>query len=124
MHISRVEPNGDPTAGTIQRDRSLLNGPVTGKGPMVHAELARIRIDSRLIRRGSADGRKVVRSPVAKVRLGSFQIIPVRGRLETAAIDGHQCAGDLARPGFGEQLLNHALALGVPAFTELVMSLA
>src|SRR4051794_8447408 len=105
MRVARVEAVGDAPTGPVQRDVLTPDRPLAGEGPVIDAQVAGDLVDAARVTRDAAGGGEVLGAPMAEVRLGRAQMVPVGLRLHAQPFDGHGLALD------AEQLLDDALRL-------------
>ena len=106
MRVAGVEPEGDAPAGLLEHDVLAPDRPLAAEGPLVAAQ------------RSSAtpSGGATPAAPVAEIRLGRAQVVPVGLRLHAEALDRDELALD------AEQALDHALRFLVASFAEVVVA--
>src|SRR3954452_21848284 len=104
MRVARVEAEGDAPARLAERGLLRPDRPVAGERPLAETQPLR-----RLVGASFAP-------PVAEVRLGRLEVVPVGVRLDAAPFDGDGLALD------AEQLLDHALRVLVAPLAEVVVA--
>ena len=122
MDVAGAEPVRDGAARFVQGDAARLKGPATRERPGVQREPLRHRVGTRRVQLRPFGGGEAVRALVPQVRLGRPERAPVGPSLVALALDGDEVAGYVARPGVGQQLLDHLLRALVLALTEMVMT--
>src|ERR1700733_10093574 len=81
IRVPRLEAEGDAPARVVEGGLLLLDGPVAGHGPLVEPQAVGDPVEPAL--RDHAAGRgEALAAPVAQVRLGRAQMIPVGRRLD------------------------------------------
>src|SRR5262245_23413602 len=125
IEIASVEAVDEPSVGLIQRAERLLYYPIAAKGPMVEPQLRRDSIDPLLSQNRAAGRGKSLGTLVAEVVFRRFQVRPVGGSFNAAALDGDQVLWTKAAgAGLLQQFLNEFFGLLVLAFAEMMMARA
>jgi hypothetical protein len=90
-----------------------LNRPLADERPVVDVKRPRELVDAAFVRRGAVRRREPRAAPVAEVRLGRAQAVPVGRRLYAMRFDGGKVALDAEEP------LDEALGPLVAPFAEV-----
>src|SRR5271163_5031395 len=108
IEIAGVKAEGDAAGCIVQRGELAADRPGAGQAPVVERQRRCGAIDTGSIFVGAARRSEVYGLGIADVGLVGAQIVFIRRRLRTCAVDRHNRTGDGRAVGVGQQWLDQA----------------